>query len=115
MGVNRSFSLEELQASYRKLTRIMHPDRHGGTTESNAAFAEVTLAYAQLADSKLKRAYDSALDLITDPCEACEGKGAIWQQVGFGRSTKKLCTSCFGCGRLEVIRQCSTKHKGEKE
>lgn len=100
LGVPRAFAPEQLTARWRELTRAMHPDRLGGTAEANAAFAEVTAAYAVLSDPERRVAYDASLDLLTDPCPGCGGEGQVWRQRGFTGRTAAICGGCGGAGRV---------------
>ena len=41
-------SAEELHDAYRKLIKLHHPDRNGGSAESTARFQEIQLAFEEL-------------------------------------------------------------------
>src|ERR1700742_3154826 len=45
LGVSPSASSEELHDAYRRLVKLHHPDRNGGSEESARKFAEVQEAY----------------------------------------------------------------------
>jgi DnaJ-class molecular chaperone len=96
LGVTLASSAEEVRDAYRALSRSMHPDRHGGTAEANAAFAEVTQAYAVLKNDRAR--YEASLRLLTDPCAVCGGHGVRVRGLG-GQKTR--CTACAGTGRQE--------------
>ena len=99
MGVDRKATVEELKARWRELSRAMHPDRHGSTAEANAAFAEVSQAYAVLSDAKQRKTYDAGLDLLTIPCGRCGGEGRVYKQKGFAGRVASTCPDCKGTGR----------------
>lgn len=100
LGVDRGASHEEVRTAYQGLARRMHPDRNGGTAEANSAFAEVTSAYAVLSDPKRRKQYDANLDLLTEPCGKCKGKGRVGRQKGFGKKEFSTCDACQGSGRV---------------
>ena len=45
LGVPPTASAEELHDAYRKLIKLHHPDRNGGSAESTARFQEIQAAY----------------------------------------------------------------------
>lgn len=100
LGVDRGASRDEVRAAYQAKARAMHPDRLGGTKEANDAFAEVTQAWGVLGDAKLRKTYDAKLDLLTEPCAACKGKGRVSKQKGFGKKEWSACAACDGTGRV---------------
>lgn len=100
MGVCRSSSFEQLKDSWRALSRVLHPDRNGGTPEANERFAQVTAAYAVLSDIKARARYDAGLTLITDECSICHGDGAVYKQKGFVGKVGTICAKCGGSGRV---------------
>ena len=100
LGLPRTFTPAQLLAKWRELSRKMHPDRLGGTAEANAAFSEVTAAYAVLSDPDRRKAYDASLDLLTEPCPKCNGEGQVWKQKGFTGRTASACGKCNGTGRV---------------
>ncbi len=48
LGIPPTASAEELHDAYRKLIKLHHPDRNGGSPESTARFQEVQAAYEEL-------------------------------------------------------------------
>ena len=48
LGVRRGASSEELHDAYRRLVKLHHPDRNGGSAESTRRFQEVQQAYDEL-------------------------------------------------------------------
>lgn len=100
LGIDRGASPEEVRAAYQLLARLMHPDRCGGTKEANDAFASVTCAYSVLSDPKRRKVYDATLELLTDVCKKCDGKGRWSKQKGFGMKRWTPCDVCKGTGRI---------------
>jgi curved DNA-binding protein CbpA len=45
LGVRRGASPEELHDAYRRLVKLHHPDRNGGSAESTRRFQEIQAAY----------------------------------------------------------------------
>lgn len=58
LGVSKSSSEAEIKQAYRKLSKELHPDKHKGDKEKEAAFKAVNEAYEVLSDPKKKQAYD---------------------------------------------------------
>ena len=100
LNVTRSASYQDLRSRWRELSRKLHPDRHGSTPEANAAFADISVAYAVLADPKRRKAYNIELDLLTDPCPLCKGVGEIYKSIGFTGRQVLPCGVCKGAGRV---------------
>src|SRR4051794_3775833 len=48
LGVSPGASSEELHDAYRRLVKLHHPDRNGGSEESARRFAEIQEAYEQV-------------------------------------------------------------------
>eukprot|EP00960_Hanusia_phi_P059900 764321-Hanusia_phi.AAC.6 len=60
LGVNLDHSVDELKKAYKRLSKVYHPDRQGG---SNSAFQRVALAYETLIDEERRRQYNLGYDL----------------------------------------------------
>jgi len=60
LGVNLDHSVDELKKAYKRLSKVYHPDRQGG---SNSAFQRVALAYETLIDEQRRRQYNLGNDL----------------------------------------------------
>ncbi len=58
LGVAVTATDDEIKVSYRKLAMQYHPDRNGGSKESEARFKEITEAYDVLRDPQKRAAYD---------------------------------------------------------
>lgn len=58
LGVSPTASDDEIKKAYRKLAMRYHPDRNGGTKESEERFKEITEAYDVLRDPAKRSAYD---------------------------------------------------------
>jgi curved DNA-binding protein CbpA len=48
LGVSRSASREELHDAYRRLVKLHHPDRNGGSADSTRRFQEIQAAYEEI-------------------------------------------------------------------
>src|SRR3954453_9291150 len=48
LGVSPQASSEELHDAYRRLVKLHHPDRNGGSEESARRFAEIQKAYEEV-------------------------------------------------------------------
>jgi curved DNA-binding protein CbpA len=48
LGVPPTASADELHDAYRRLIKLHHPDRNGGSAESTARFQEIQAAYEEL-------------------------------------------------------------------
>jgi molecular chaperone DnaJ len=58
LGVDRAASDAEIKSAYRKLALKHHPDRNPGNKHAEEQFKEAAEAYAVLADSQKRAAYD---------------------------------------------------------
>ena len=52
LGVARGATEEELHDSYRRLVKLHHPDRNGGSAESTRRFQEIQQAYDQVREAR---------------------------------------------------------------
>ena len=50
LGVRRDASPEDLHDAYRRLVKLHHPDRNGGSPESSRRFQEIQAAYEAVRD-----------------------------------------------------------------
>lgn len=48
LGIPPTASADELHDAYRRLIKLHHPDRNGGSAESTARFQEIQAAYEEL-------------------------------------------------------------------
>ena len=58
LGLRRGASPEEIKASYRRLARELHPDRHPGDTRAEEKFKQLGAAYELLSDAAMRARYD---------------------------------------------------------
>lgn len=66
LGVAPQADAQAIKVSYRKLSRVYHPDRQGGSAAATTRFQLISAAYATLSDQALRERYDRLL-LLTDP------------------------------------------------
>ncbi|DAZ97357.1 TPA: hypothetical protein N0F65_010791 [Lagenidium giganteum] len=59
LNVARSASAKEIKAAYLRLAKTLHPDVTGNDKKKAEVFKTVTEAYAVLADTNKRRAYDA--------------------------------------------------------
>jgi curved DNA-binding protein CbpA len=52
LGVSRRASAEELHDAYRRMVKLHHPDRNGGSAESTRRFQEVQDAYDRVRERR---------------------------------------------------------------
>ncbi|MDP9387065.1 MAG: J domain-containing protein, partial [Actinomycetota bacterium] len=95
LGVAPSASLEEIRFAYRRLARIVHPDRHHGrvlgeTAALRAAMAEINEAWAVLSDPGRRQAYDESLGLTEGDTAAAHRLAAkpAGRTLGTARATR---------------------------
>jgi curved DNA-binding protein CbpA len=48
LGVSRNCSAEQLHDAYRRLVKLHHPDRNGGSPDSTRRFQEIQAAYDEI-------------------------------------------------------------------
>ena len=58
LGIGRGADDAAIKAAYRRLAKECHPDRHGGCTNQEARFKEISEAYDCLKDPQKRAAYD---------------------------------------------------------
>ena len=61
LGVSPDATPAEIKAAYRRLARESHPDRHPGDAAAERRFKRISRAYAVLADTRRRTAYDQRL------------------------------------------------------
>jgi len=84
LGVQRTASIDEIKAKYRKMARKFHPDKVNGDEKvkekANARFMEIAEAAETLTDDGKRKDYDAGLDMgFTRPqAGAPQGAGQPW-------------------------------------
>lgn len=58
LGVEKTATAKEIRSAYRMLALRHHPDRNGGSKESEETFREINAAYAILSDEIKRKSYD---------------------------------------------------------
>jgi DnaJ-class molecular chaperone len=58
LGVSRSCSSNEIQSSYRKLSKIFHPDKNQNNPQAQEKFVQISTAYQVLIDPEKRKVYD---------------------------------------------------------
>lgn len=96
LGVNWQACEDVITHAYKRLARIMHPDKGGDTSK----FAEITAAWATLKDKKKRAAYNMDLQQHWRSCTSCSGKGTRYKQAGFNAKTFQQCSTCNGLGLI---------------
>lgn len=88
LKVNRSASLEEIKAAYRKLITKHHPDRNPGNAKAEEKFKEVQWAWDLLSDAARRDRFDSTGDSDDKPCADTEVlntvSGILTEAIGHG-------------------------------
>jgi len=87
LGVTRTCTEQELKSAYRKLALQFHPDRNPNNPDAEDKFKEVSEAYAILADSEKRAAYDRY---------GHSGLGGSGQSSGFDASGFQDLSDIFG-------------------
>src|SRR5438045_8758024 len=59
LGVKHTASSKEIQAAYKRLARLRHPDLNGGSAEAAEAFVQLSHARDILIDPKRRAEYDA--------------------------------------------------------
>ena len=61
LKISKQASEDEITSSFRKLTKIYHPDLHNNSPEANITFITIKNAYEILKDAKKRHEYDMFL------------------------------------------------------
>ncbi|MBM4344400.1 MAG: DnaJ domain-containing protein [Deltaproteobacteria bacterium] len=66
LGVPVTADASAIREAYRKLSRVYHPDRHGGSARATCCFQFISSAHTELSDPLRRLNYDRQL-LLSDP------------------------------------------------
>lgn len=66
LGVPPHADAAAIKNSYRRLSRVFHPDRQQGSARAKDCFQQIAAAYAELADAERRLQYDRLL-MLRDP------------------------------------------------
>ncbi len=66
LGVAPQADADALKSNYRRLSRVFHPDRQGGSEAATERFKLIATAYAELREEESRARYDRLL-LVRDP------------------------------------------------
>ncbi|MDY5128566.1 J domain-containing protein [Actinotignum urinale] len=83
LGVAKDATQEEIKKAYRKLSRKHHPDRNGGSKESEEKFKRVGEAYQVLSNPEDRKQYDAIRSLGAGGPRFRAGSGAGAGAGGF--------------------------------
>ena len=64
LNINFQASEKEIKKQYRKLAKIYHPDKNGGSKFYEDNFKLIVEAYETLSNDRKRNAYDSKYNLI---------------------------------------------------
>ncbi len=86
LKVSRDAPIEVIQAAYRSLARKHHPDRSGGSSESEAIMKVINAAYEVLSDPAARARYDQwlATEMAQHPGSDPAGRGARHRRISGG-------------------------------
>lgn len=62
LGVTETASQDEIKKAYRKLVTEHHPDKNGGSKESEDKFKEIAEAYETIGNATKRKTYDASRD-----------------------------------------------------
>ena len=85
LGLRRGASAEEIKASYRRLARELHPDRHPGDARAEQKFTHLGAAYELLSDAATRARYDRGEIDATGAARARRGPASSSFGAGAGR------------------------------
>lgn len=66
LGISARATADEIRNSYRRLSRVFHPDRQRGSEAASDCFKQIASAYADLSDPARRVNYDRTL-MLKDP------------------------------------------------
>lgn len=75
LGVPIAADAGAIKEAYRKLSRVYHPDRHGGSARATECFQYISGAHSDLSDPAKRAHYDRML-VVRDPLRVMEDAAA---------------------------------------
>lgn len=96
LGVEVAATAAEIKAAYRRLIKLLHPDRAGDSPEAAERARLVIAAYEILSDPVKRREYDNLLELQQGSREQ-----PAYSQRGHSREAPPEPLKCDCCGRVD--------------
>jgi DnaJ-class molecular chaperone len=96
LGVHLQSEPSDVRKAYIDLMRVNHPDKGGDHKRAS----EINEAYKILTNRMLFSTWRKNAMISCPECRTCRGKGATYDQVGFGVKIFKRCLVCEGAGVL---------------
>ena len=103
LKVSRDAPIEVIHAAYRSLARKHHPDRTGGSPESEATMKDINAAYEVLSDPAARARYDQSIgsEPAQHPGSAAPGRDSRPRPVS---ASEVLVAVSYGVTALALLR-----------